>query len=115
VIYSDGYWLADIDADPWVRWHVAKEASDLPYQDDGRDWSGDEDGPWRDLAEATAVMHAVHKLDARRIGEDIVGELDPGPSAEDRLARAMRRIQGGTYTEPAQLRPARDATAGTRG
>jgi hypothetical protein len=56
-------------------------------------------------------MDALHAADAQRLAEDVSAQLDRRPSAEDILARAMRRIEAGTYTEPPALRAdARDAS-----
>ena len=66
-------------------------------------------GPWDDFNDAAAQMDAAHAADAQRLAEDVSAELDRRPSAEVKIERAMRRIEAGTYTEPAAFQPARDA------
>jgi hypothetical protein len=67
---------------------------------------GGEFGPWDDFHAATAQMDQAHQLDAQRLAEDVSAQLDRRPSSEDILARAMERIQQGTYTEPPGFLPA---------
>jgi hypothetical protein len=62
---------------------------------------GGDSGPWDDFGAATAQMDAAHQLDGQRLAEDITDGLERRPSTEDRLTSAMRRIEAGTYTEPA--------------
>jgi hypothetical protein len=72
-------------------------------------YPGGEYGPWDDLDAATAPLDDAYALDAQRMAEDITDSLERRPSAETKIAQAMRRIEAGTYTEPEQFRPARDA------
>jgi hypothetical protein len=65
-------------------------------------------GGWDDFGAAAGRMDDAYALDAARLAEDITDGLERRPSAEDKLARAMRRIEAGTYTEPEQFRSARD-------
>jgi hypothetical protein len=111
--HPDGDWLADLDPTEWERQQLdevigetdAEQAAGLPG-DDGMP----PEGPWDDqLSSIGDTLDATHALDGKRIGEDIVAEIERRPTDEQRLARAMRRIEDGTYTEPPQLRPARDA------
>jgi hypothetical protein len=51
-------------------------------------------------------MDDAYALDAQRLAEDVTDGLARRPSAEDILARAMERIQQGTYTEAPQFSPA---------
>jgi hypothetical protein len=103
-----GDWLDGLDATTEERLHFLEVLNEVEAEiaDDPGDY--DPDGPWHDQAgipgldSAFASMDRANALDAARIGEDIVAQLDRRPSAEDRLVRAFRRIEAGTYTEAAQ-------------
>ena len=66
-------------------------------------WPGDDDydleGPWRDLANATAQMDAMYQRNAQRLAGRAAGGTGRLKD-EDRLASAMQAIGQGTYTEP---------------
>jgi hypothetical protein len=62
--------------------------------------------PYDQLAAIGETLDATYAANATRIGQDIVAEIERRPSGEQRLARALSRIQDGTYTEPAYLRAA---------
>lgn len=76
-----------------------------PDAGEGPELAGDagDYGPWDDhlgqLAEMGETLDARAALDGQRIGEDIVAQLDRRPTDEARLARAIPRIEAGTYTE----------------
>lgn len=97
--------LAGLDADPWERQQLAEALDEIA----GAPGSYDPDGPWHDgipqLDDAFAAMDRANALNGQRIGEDIVAQLDRRPSAEDRVQRALVRIESGTYHEPSQPDP----------
>lgn len=79
------------------------EEAGIPYE------AGEEEaGPWDDVAEQLGAIgdqvDGHYALEGQRIAEDIVAGLDRRPSDETRLARAMPRIEAGTYTEGAFFR-----------
>jgi hypothetical protein len=102
--------LAGLDATPAERaafYEVLAETGDddggLPYEPEPA--PGDF-GPWDDFNTAAASMDQAHQLDAQRMAEDVTDQLERRPKAEDILARAMHRIEAGTYTEPPGFLPA---------
>jgi hypothetical protein len=109
--------FADLDMDPWERAQLeevlaeveAEEAAGFDPGDPGDD--PDEDGSWHDqLSDAASALDASRALDARRFDEDAAEALDARPPRDEvKAARALRRIEAGTYIPPPQLRPARDA------
>lgn len=56
-------------------------------------------------------LDARRDLEGQRIGEDIVAQLDRRPSSEAILARAMPRIEAGTYTQDSYWRGDEEAAA----
>jgi hypothetical protein len=106
--------LADVGATPAEAQHLREVLAEAEAEEGypEPEPAPDPYGPWDDFNAATAAMDTAHALDAQRLAEDVTDGLARRPSAEDRLQRAMRRIEAGTYTEPEQFRgdpAARDA------
>lgn len=90
------------DDDEWAT------AAGGDYGDEDDPGGDDPEGPWHDglgqLGAAGAALDARRDLEGIRIGEDIVAQLDRRPSSEAILARAMPRIEAGTYTQDSYWR-----------
>ncbi len=123
--------LAGLDADPYERMVLdevldeveAEEAAGLPYDADGdadggpADPEDDDPRSWAGQLEAAgAALDDTAARDAQRLAEDVYDAI-PGrtPTDEVRAARALRRIEAGTYTpdpysrgDPAAAAAARD-------
>jgi hypothetical protein len=122
--YPDGDWLADLEPTGDERRALDEVLGEVEWEEvAGLPPGGDDDepgaeGPWDDqLGQLEAIgetLDETHALDGQRIGEDIVAELDRRPNDEAKLARALRRIESGTYTEPPQLRGDPAAAAAAR-
>lgn len=119
----DGYPGAGAPAADKIAYYEARSAADEDEWDAiaGEDGDGEDDGPWHDhgdglgqLEAAGAALDEHHALEGQRIGEDIVAQLDRRPSDEARLARAMPRIEAGTYTQDAWFRGDEAAAAAAR-
>jgi hypothetical protein len=96
--------LAEADAEEAAGYGDPGDGDPDPDPDGG-------DGTWQAAMErAGAALDDSAARDAQRLAED-VGDAIGGrpPRDEVRAARALRRIESGTYTQPEQLRPARDA------
>jgi hypothetical protein len=106
---------AGLDADPWELQQLEEVLGEVGaegYEDPGGgDPDEDEDGPWHDrlMEQAGAALGDSAARDAQRLAEDVSDSLALRPSAEVKAARALQRIEAGTYTRPATLRPARDS------
>ena len=123
ISYGD---FADLDPTQEEMLEVLRVLDEVDAEEAGAgpdaDLAGDGDelpeaGPWDDesgqLGAIGETLDARAGLDATRIGEDIVAQLDRRPTDEARLARAMPRIEAGTYVEDAYWRgdPAAAAAA----
>lgn len=101
-----GDWLDGLDATPWEREQVAeawtRSRTREPAAGTGRTSL---DGSWHDFEAAASQLDRLHELDGIRRAEDIAAQLDRRLSAENKLVRAMRRIEAGTYTEPSRRDP----------
>ena len=124
--YPGGDPLAGLDATPEERLEFYRALDEVEAEERGVDLDAPPDygdelpeaGPWDDtsaqLGAAGAALDARHELDGTRIGEDIVAELDRRPTDEQRLARAMPRIEAGTYTQDSYWRGDETAAAAAR-
>lgn len=92
-----------------------EELDQLAAEWEADDAGYDPEGPWRDdaaqLAAAGRAVDFSYAAEAARASENAGDRafLRRRPNDEDKLARALQRIQRGTYTELAQFRPAPDA------
>jgi hypothetical protein len=95
--------LDGLDATEWEREQLRQVMTE------GDNGGGPDDfGPWDDFNASAAAMDRAHELDATRLGQDIVAELERRPKAEDVLQRDLRRIEQGTFNEQPAFQPARD-------
>ena len=106
--------LEDIGATPAEQQHLREVLAEVEAEEAYGEPAPDPYGPWDDFNTATAAMDRTHELDAQRLAEDVADQIPDRrpPSDEVKLARALRRIEAGTYTEPEQFRgdpAARDA------
>jgi hypothetical protein len=116
VTAGNGDWLAGLDATDEERLAFLEVLDEVEAEEAGQPppYGGDDDdepdGPWHDQLHAvTAAVDTAYAADAQRAAEDITDSLDRRPSAEAKMARAIRRVEAGTYLPPDYFRPARDA------
>jgi hypothetical protein len=120
VTYPDPY--AGLDPSEWELEQLDEVLAEADAEADAEEAAGlppgdelPEDGSWHDqLGAIGSRLDARHELDGQRIGEDIVAEIERRPSSEAKLATAMRRIEGGVYTQDAYFRGDEAAAAAAR-
>ena len=112
--------LEGLDVTPEERFEFLRAVAETDAEEAGVPYGDEDDGPWHDGSEMDQLEAIGGQLDARRdlngtrVGEDIVAQLDRRPTDEARLARALPRIEAGTYTEDPYFRGDPAAAAAAR-
>jgi hypothetical protein len=114
VTYPDDM-LEGLDATPEERLAFLRALDEVEAEEAGiADPDYSEDGPWHDEAALLGEIGAQVDDHVATAAAVAAGDAEDAewhtrrPSSEDKLARAIGRIEDGSYTPPAYFRPARD-------